>query len=129
MQPTRRSGLRPVALSQHVDAEAEAAHVVERLRERLQIGGSHQFKDFAVLYRTNAYSRAFEDALIAGGIPYQITGGTGFYNRREVKDLLAYLQLSVDPHCPAGDEAAKRILNIGSKKMGEAHPFFRPRLY
>ena len=121
MEPTRPGGSDP-ALSQHVDAEAEAAHVVERLRERLQ-SGNHQFKDFAVLYRTNAYSRAFEDALIAGGIPYQITGGTGFYNRREVKDLLAYLQLSVDPHCPAGDEAAKRVLNIGSKKWGKPTRF------
>jgi DNA helicase-2/ATP-dependent DNA helicase PcrA len=74
----------------------------------------------AILYRTNAYSRAFEDALIAAGIPYSITGGTGFYNRREVKDLLAYLQLSVNPHCPAGDEAAKRVLNIGSKRFGKS---------
>ncbi|MBC8140922.1 MAG: ATP-binding domain-containing protein, partial [Armatimonadetes bacterium] len=75
-------------------------------------------KDFAVLYRTNAYSRGIEDALIAAGVPYQITGGTGFYNRKEVKDLLAYLQLSVDPHCAAGDAAAKRVLNIASKKLG-----------
>jgi DNA helicase-2/ATP-dependent DNA helicase PcrA len=114
MDATRANGADPL-LSQHVDAEAEAAHVVSRIQERLQSGES-QFTDFAVLYRTNAYSRAFEDALIAGGIPYQITGGTGFYNRREVKDLLAYLQLSVDPHCSAGDEAAKRVLNIGSKR-------------
>ena len=121
MEPTRAPGGDP-SLSQHVDAEAEAASVVERLRALLQ-NGSHQFKDFAVLYRTNAYSRAFEDALIAGGIPYQITGGTGFYNRREVKDLLAYLQLSVDPHCPAGDEAAKRVLNIGSKRWGKTTRF------
>lgn len=117
MERTRDDGNDP-GLAQHVDAEAEAAGVVERLRERLNDGG-HQFKDFAVLYRTNAYSRAFEDALIASGIPYQITGGTGFYNRREVKDLLAYLQLSVNPHCPAGDEAAKRILNIGSRRSGK----------
>lgn len=120
MQPTRPPSLAP-QLAQHVDAEAEAARVVETIRERLNLGAA--FTDFAVLYRTNAYSRAFEDALIASGIPYQITGGTGFYNRREVKDLLAYLQLSVDPHCPAGDEAAKRILNIGSKKWGKPTRF------
>jgi DNA helicase-2/ATP-dependent DNA helicase PcrA len=117
MEPTRPPGHDP-ALSQHFDAEAEALFVVERVRERMN-EGTLQFKDFAVLYRTNAYSRAFEDALIAGGIPYQITGGTGFYNRREVKDLLAYLQLSVDPHSPAGDEAAKRVLNIASKRFGK----------
>lgn len=121
MAPTRAPGRDP-GLSQHVDAEAEAAFVVERLRELLNSGTS-SFKDFAILYRTNAYSRAFEDALIAAGVPYQITGGTGFYNRREVKDLLAYLQLSVDPHAPAGDEAAKRVLNIGSRRWGKPTRF------
>ena len=117
MEPTRHEGTSP-SLSQHFDGEAEATAVVERIRERIN-EGRHPFKEFAVLYRTNAYSRCFEDALIAAGIPYQITGGTGFYNRREVKDLLAYLQLSVDPHCAAGDDAAKRILNIASKKFGK----------
>jgi DNA helicase-2/ATP-dependent DNA helicase PcrA len=121
MAPIRPPGRDP-GLSQHVDAEAEAAGVVERLREFLNQGQA-QFKDFAILYRANAYSRAFEDALIAAGIPYQITGGTGFYNRREVKDLLAYLQLSVDPHSAAGDEAAKRVLNIGSKRWGKPTRF------
>ncbi len=121
MEPTKPPGAEP-GLSQHVDAEAEAAWVADRLREQLQ-SGVWGFSDFAVLYRTNAYSRAFEDALIANGIPYQITGGTGFYNRREVKDLLAYLQLSVDPHSPAGDEAAKRVLNIGSLRFGKPTRF------
>jgi DNA helicase-2/ATP-dependent DNA helicase PcrA len=121
MEPTRPEGEQPL-LSQHLDPESEAAHVCARIQERLNEGRLH-FKDFAILYRTNAYSRAFEDALIAAGIPYQITGGTGFYNRKEIKDLLAYLQLSVNPHCPAGDEAAKRILNIGSKKWGRPTRF------
>ena len=116
MQRTRSGGDDP-DLHQHVDADAEAASVVGRIRARLQ---SHhlQFKDFAILYRTNAYSRAFEDALIAAGIPYQITGGTSFYNRREVKDLLAFLQLSVDPNCPAGADAAKRVINMASRRFG-----------
>lgn len=121
MDLTRPDGHDPV-LKQHVDAESEAASVVERLRALLNENALH-FKDFAILYRTNAYSRAFEDALIAAGIPYQITGGTGFYNRREVKDLLAYLQLSVDPHSPAGAEAAKRVLNIASKRFGRPTRF------
>ena len=121
MQPMRPAGTDPL-LSQHVDAEAEAAWIVERIREHLN-EGRLSFKDVAVLYRTNAYSRCFEDALIVAGVPYQITGGTGFYNRREVKDLLAYLQLSVDPHSPAGDEAAKRILNIGSKRWDKPTRF------
>ena len=114
MNARRPAGTTP-ELSQHTDAETEAAHVVVRLQTLLGETGL-RLSDFALLYRANAYSRAFEDALIAVGIPYQITGGTSFYNRREVRDLLAYLQLSVDPHCAAGDEAAKRVLNIGSGK-------------
>ncbi|MBB6053199.1 ATP-dependent helicase [Armatimonas rosea] len=117
MEPTRLSAQEPW-LSQHLDAEAEALWVVERLREQLSTEPNMAFRDFALLYRTNAYSRCFEDALINAGIPYQITGGTSFYNRKEVKDLLAYLQLSVDPNSEAGTEACKRILNIASKKFG-----------
>jgi len=122
MEPTRLAGQEPW-LSQHLNAEGEALWVVERLREQMSRDATLQFKDFAVLFRTNAYSRAFEDALIQAGIPYQIVGGTGFYNRKEVKDLLAFLQLAVDPLCPAGDEACKRVLNIGSKKWGRPTRF------
>ena len=117
MEPTKLSAQEPW-LSQHLDAEAEAAWVVERLREQMSTEPNMAFRDFALLYRTNAYSRCFEDALINAGIPYQITGGTSFYNRKEVKDLLAYLQLSVDPSSEAGTEACKRILNIASRKFG-----------
>ncbi|WP_309716867.1 ATP-dependent helicase [Armatimonas sp.] len=117
MEPTRLSAQEPW-LSQHLDAEAEALWVVERLREQMSTEPNMAFRDFALLYRTNAYSRCFEDALINAGIPYQITGGTSFYNRKEIKDLLAYLQLSVDPNSEAGTEACKRILNIASTKFG-----------
>lgn len=117
MEPTRREGQEPW-LAQHLDAEAEALWVVERLREQMSNEPSMAFRDFALLYRTNAYSRCFEDALINAGIPYVITGGTSFYNRKEVKDLLAYLQLSVDPNSEAGTEACKRVINIASKKFG-----------
>ncbi len=122
MEQTRDDSIDP-GLSQHLDAEAEAARVVEKLRDHLNTTPNVQFKDFAILYRTNAYSRAFEDALIAGGVPYQIFGGTGFYNRKEVKDLLSYLQLSVDPNSPAGNEACKRVINIASKRFGRPTRF------
>lgn len=122
MDQTRGGGTDP-GLSQHLDAESEAAAVVTKLRGHLSDTAGAAFRDFCILYRTNAYSRAFEDALIAGGVPYQIIGGTGFYNRREVKDLLAYLQVSVDPSAPAADEACKRILNIGSKRFGRPTRF------
>jgi DNA helicase II / ATP-dependent DNA helicase PcrA len=122
MEAKQPDGPDPI-LSQHVDAESESARVVEHLQGLLRNTPGMQFKDAAILYRTNAYSRAIEDALIASGIPYQIFGGTGFYNRKEVKDLLAYLQLSTNPYCPAGDEALKRVLNIGSKKWGKPTRF------
>jgi DNA helicase-2/ATP-dependent DNA helicase PcrA len=60
---------------------------------------NHQctFKDFAILYRTNAQSRIFEEALRKKGIPYKIYGGLSFYQRKEIKDLLAYLRVSINP--------------------------------
>jgi DNA helicase II / ATP-dependent DNA helicase PcrA len=122
MEPTKAAGEDP-RLSQHLGVEGEGEWVVAQLRERMSGDSTLQFKDFVLLYRTNAYSRAFEDALIHAGIPYQIVGGTGFYNRKEVKDLLAYLQLSVDPHSTAGEDACKRILNIASKRFGRPTRF------
>lgn len=122
MNSTRAAGIAP-ELAQHTDVEAEAARVVERLRAILGGTANLSLRDFAILYRANAYSRAFEDALIAAGLPYQILGGTSFYNRREVRDLLAYLQLSVDPHTEAGTDAAKRVLNIGSARWGKTTRF------
>ena len=65
--------------------------------------------DFAVLYRTNAQSRAIEDALRKRGIPYRIYGGLSFYQRKEIKDVLAYLRLIINP---ADEEALKRIINF-----------------
>ena len=71
--------------------------------------------DIAVFYRTNAQSRVLEEVLIRLGLPYQVIGGTRFYERKEVKDLLAYLQLLVNP---ADDIAAKRVLNVPRRGVG-----------
>ena len=71
--------------------------------------------DIAVFYRTNAQSRVLEEVLIRLGLPYQVIGGTRFYERKEVKDLLAYLQLLVNP---ADDIAAKRVLNVPRRGIG-----------
>jgi superfamily I DNA/RNA helicase len=114
MQPVRKAGPAP-EVTRHVDQDSEAAHVVRSLVDRRQ-NNALDYRDIAILYRTNAYSRGIEDALIACGVPYHITGGTSFYNRKEVRDMISYLQLTVDPHCPAGTEAAKRLLNVASKR-------------
>ena len=65
-------------------------------------------RDFAILYRTNAQSRAFEEALRRMGIPYTIYGGISFYQRKEIKDYIAYLRITINPK---DEEALKRIIN------------------
>ncbi|MBA6151482.1 ATP-dependent helicase [Gelidibacter maritimus] len=72
--------------------------------------------DFAILYRTNAQSRAMEDALRKRSIPYRIYGGLSFYQRKEIKDVLSYLRLIINP---ADEEALKRVINFPSRGIGQ----------
>jgi len=74
------------------------------------------YKDFAILYRTNAQSRAFEESLRKLNVPYRIYGGLSFYQRKEVKDLLAYFRLTVNPN---DDESFKRIVNYPARGIGK----------
>jgi len=106
---------------EHEHAEAEAQFVAEKLKE-LQ-GGGTQLRDCAVLFRTNAYSRALEEAFVKGGVPYVLQGAMGFYSRREVRDLCAFLQLSVERDTAAADEAVKRVINIPSSAFGKPTHF------
>jgi len=78
------------------DEEQEARHVARRIREEVRGGAS--LSHLAVLYRTHAQSRAIEEACIRAEIPYRVLGGIAFYQRKEVKDLLAYLRLLANPH-------------------------------
>jgi len=96
---TEREDGAPVTVVQVPDERAEAARAVDEIRARL---GRYELADFAILYRTNAQSRPFEEALRRANLPYRIVGGVRFYERREIRDVLAYLQLSVNP----ADEAA-----------------------
>ena len=75
-----------------------------------------QNKDFAILYRTNAQSRAFEDSLRKRNIPYRVYGGLSFYQRKEIKDVLAYLRLIINPN---DEEAFKRIINFPARGIGQ----------
>ncbi len=74
-----------------------------------------QARDFAILYRTNSQSRAMEDALRKKGIPYMIYGGLSFYQRKEIKDILAYLRLVINPK---DDEAFRRVINFPARGIG-----------
>ncbi|MBD3161520.1 MAG: AAA family ATPase [Candidatus Eisenbacteria bacterium] len=85
----------PVRLHVAEDEEAEAREVARRIEE--EIGAGRSPEEIAVLYRTHAQSRPIEEALIRGRIAYRVVGGVAFYQRREVKDLLAYLRLIVNP--------------------------------
>ena len=76
----------------------------------------HSYDDIAVLYRTNAQSRVLEESLRRRNIPYRIYGGLSFYQRKEVKDAVAYLRLSINPD---DDEALKRVINIPARGIGE----------
>ena len=74
-----------------------------------------EFKDFAILYRTNAQSRSFEEALRKLNIPYKIYGGLSFYQRKEIKDLIAYFRLTANPN---DEEALKRVINYPRRGIG-----------
>lgn len=98
------------------DEADEAAFVASTMR-RLHEDGTYQWRDFAVFYRTNAQSRVIEEYLRRGNIPYKVIGGTRFYDRREVKDALAYLKLL---HNPDDEVSVKRVVNVPKRGIGEA---------
>ena len=75
-----------------------------------------KFTDFAILYRTNSQTRAFEDALRRKNIPYRVYGGLSFYQRKEIKDLVAYLRLLVNEN---DSEALLRVINYPTRGIGE----------
>jgi len=106
----------PVGLYHARDEEEEAACVVGTIR-RLAVGEGYTLDDFAVFYRVNAQSRVLEDALRRAVMPYLIVGGLRFYERKEIRDLLAYLRLIVNP----GDSLSfLRVVNVPPRGIGRA---------
>jgi len=93
----------------------EGKFVADTIQEQ-KLRNHYHNKDFAVLYRTNAQSRAFEESLRRMGIPYTMYGGISFYQRKEVKDLLAYLRVIVNPK---DEESLKRIINYPARGIGK----------
>ena len=94
----------------------EARFVGDKINE-LILKGDRKYKDFAVLYRTNAQSRAIEDYFVKKSIPYRLLGGIRFYERKEIKDVLSYLKVLSNP---ADTIALKRIINVPKRGLGDA---------
>ena len=93
----------------------EAAFIIRMVEKYIATG--EKLSDFAVLYRTNAQSRVLEEEFLRGGIPYKLVGGTRFYDRKEIKDILAYLKLVANPK----DKVSyKRIVNVPPRGIGAA---------
>ena len=110
----RKGGERILAL-EVPDEQTEAMAVLRTVKDGLT-QGSRAASDYVVLYRTNSQSRALENAFQLGQVPYQIFGGLRFYERKEIKDVLAYLRLLVNP---ADDVAMTRIINTPARGVGK----------
>ena len=96
--------------------EHEEALFVAEEAHRLVEEGAYRYADMAVFYRTNAQSRVLEDVFMRGGLPYKVVGGLRFYQRKEVKDVLAYLRLLVNPQDVI---SARRVINTPKRGIGE----------
>jgi DNA helicase-2/ATP-dependent DNA helicase PcrA len=93
---------------------AEARYAIEKIKELVREGAA--YRDFIVLYRTNAQSRVFEEGFLGEGIPYRVVGGVGFYARSEIKDMMAYLRYIVNP---SDAVAFRRIVNVPRRSIGQ----------
>jgi ATP-dependent DNA helicase UvrD/PcrA len=113
LRPARAGGEKP-RIMQCQDAEAEARLVVEDIRARLA-GGAAEPRDVAILFRTNEQPRPFEAELRKAKLPYVLVGGQSFYDRKEVRDVLAYLKLLA---APADEIALRRVINTPARGIG-----------
>ncbi|MBQ7483579.1 MAG: UvrD-helicase domain-containing protein [Bacteroidaceae bacterium] len=105
----------PIEVYNTYSDREEGITIVKRLREYYN-SGERSYKRFAILYRTNAQSRIFEDELMHNNIPYRIYGGLSFYQRKEIKDIIAYLRMAINPN---DEEALKRVINYPARGIGE----------
>ncbi len=117
---TQREAGEPVALVVAENEFHEAQIILDKISQEISYHNgaahSHSFKDCAILYRTNAQSRVIEDTLRRAGIPYLIVGGLRFYERKEVKDILAYMRLATNP---ADAVSLRRIINYPLRGIGD----------
>ncbi|MBS6397314.1 MAG: DNA helicase PcrA [Clostridiales bacterium] len=104
----------PVCFQQFQTGYEEAEYITGEIRKKVQRGDA-EYRDFAILYRTNAQSRLFEEKFLVANIPYKLIGGVNFYSRREIKDILAYLK-TIDNG--KDDLAVRRIINVPKRGIG-----------
>lgn len=97
------------------DEKHEIALVIDEIKDLLTQG--YDFKDFAILYRTNGQSRAIEEVFMSKGIPYKVFGSYYFYNRKEIKDLLSYLRLIYNP---SDEISLRRVINVPKRGIGDS---------
>ena len=100
----------------HADDEGDEATWVARTAQELHDNNAVMWKELAVFYRTNAQSRVVEEAFMRYGVPYKVVGGTRFYDRREIKDAMAYLRAIANP---ADEVSIKRVLNVPKRGVGD----------
>jgi DNA helicase-2/ATP-dependent DNA helicase PcrA len=105
---------KPVDILQVANERAEAESIVRRVKNAAE-ARFRNYQDFAVLYRTNAQSRSVEEAFVRYGVPYRIVGGQRFYDRKEIKDILAYLRLIYQPEDRVSFE---RVVNVPTRGIG-----------
>lgn len=113
---TAIEGGSPVQVSQAGSERLEAEMIIRRIRTQTDLR-ARNFSEYAVLYRTNAQSRPIEEQFVRFGIPYRIFGGVRFYDRKEIKDMIAYLRLIYQPEDRASFE---RIVNVPARGIGAA---------
>lgn len=106
-----------IKVYQAPDERYEAAFVASEIqRQVMDAGGTFRYRDFTILYRTHAQSRTFEEEFIHLGIPYRIVAGVRFYERKEIKDIVAYLRVLANP---ADDLSLLRIINVPKRGVGD----------
>jgi DNA helicase-2/ATP-dependent DNA helicase PcrA len=111
------SGMGDRIVRYHAEDEGDEAMWVAATAQALHRDDAMNWREIAVLYRTNAQSRVIEEAFMRMGVPYKVVGGTRFYDRREIKDAMAYLRAVVNP---ADEVSVKRVLNVPKRGVGDA---------
>lgn len=104
----------PIALNQYQTEYEEAMGIVNDIAAKTERHEA-EYKDFAVLYRTNAQSRVLEEKFVTRNIPYRVVGGVNFYQRKEIKDILAYLKIINNGQ---DDVAVRRVVNVPKRGIG-----------